>query len=111
MATSKSEPPTPKEVIVARAVNGKAAGGLRRRGTFRILSPAVYKIRSPLTYDLSTGITDTWPARDPATEVSPLAVAVVTGSSTGIGFEVALALARARHDVYATMRNPAAGTE
>ena len=32
-------------------------------------------------------------------------VAVVTGSSTGIGFETALLLARSGFDTYATMRN------
>jgi NAD(P)-dependent dehydrogenase (short-subunit alcohol dehydrogenase family) len=37
--------------------------------------------------------------------VSQNKVAVVTGSSTGIGFETALLLARSRFDTYATMRN------
>jgi NAD(P)-dependent dehydrogenase (short-subunit alcohol dehydrogenase family) len=34
-------------------------------------------------------------------------VAIVTGTSTGIGLETAAALGRAGHNVYATMRNPA----
>lgn len=41
--------------------------------------------------------------------VSRLAVAVITGCSTGIGYEMALALARAGYDLFATMRNTAAG--
>jgi NAD(P)-dependent dehydrogenase (short-subunit alcohol dehydrogenase family) len=40
-----------------------------------------------------------------------MAIAVVTGSSSGIGQATAVALARAGHTVYATMRNPAAGSE
>jgi NAD(P)-dependent dehydrogenase (short-subunit alcohol dehydrogenase family) len=40
-----------------------------------------------------------------------MAIAVVTGSSTGIGQATAVSLARAGHTVYATMRNPKAGSE
>jgi NAD(P)-dependent dehydrogenase (short-subunit alcohol dehydrogenase family) len=40
-----------------------------------------------------------------------MAIAVVTGSSTGIGLATAATLARAGHTVYATMRNPATGGE
>ncbi len=35
-----------------------------------------------------------------------MASVLITGTSTGIGFETALALGRAGHTVYATMRNP-----
>jgi len=38
-----------------------------------------------------------------------MAIAVVTGSSTGIGMATVATLARAGHTVYATMRNPEAG--
>ena len=38
-----------------------------------------------------------------------MAIAVVTGSSTGIGLATAVTLARAGHTVYATMRNPKMG--
>ncbi len=38
-----------------------------------------------------------------------MAVAFVTGTSTGIGLATAITLARAGHTVYATMRNPAGG--
>lgn len=38
-----------------------------------------------------------------------MAIAVVTGCSSGIGQATAVTLARAGHTVYATMRNPAAG--
>ena len=38
-----------------------------------------------------------------------MAIAVVTGSSTGIGQASAVTLARAGHTVYATMRNPQTG--
>ena len=40
-----------------------------------------------------------------------MAIAVVTGSSTGIGEATAVSLARAGHTVYATMRNPQTGGE
>lgn len=40
-----------------------------------------------------------------------MAIAVVTGSSTGIGQATAATLARAGHTVYATMRNPKKGGE
>jgi NAD(P)-dependent dehydrogenase (short-subunit alcohol dehydrogenase family) len=40
-----------------------------------------------------------------------MAIAVVTGSSTGIGQAAAVSLARAGHTVYATMRNPKTGGE
>ena len=40
-----------------------------------------------------------------------MAIAVVTGSSTGIGEATAVSLARAGHTVYATMRNPEKGGE
>ncbi len=40
-----------------------------------------------------------------------MAIAVVTGSSTGIGQATAATLARAGHTVYATMRNPKTGGE
>ncbi|MEO5896376.1 MAG: SDR family NAD(P)-dependent oxidoreductase [Vicinamibacterales bacterium] len=36
---------------------------------------------------------------------------VVTGASTGIGFATAVSLARAGHDVFATMRNPSRSPE
>jgi NAD(P)-dependent dehydrogenase (short-subunit alcohol dehydrogenase family) len=40
-----------------------------------------------------------------------MAIAVVTGTSTGIGLATALTLARAGHTVYVTMRNPKTGSE
>lgn len=38
-------------------------------------------------------------------------VAIVTGSSSGIGYATALALARSRYLTFATMRNPAKGAD
>jgi NAD(P)-dependent dehydrogenase (short-subunit alcohol dehydrogenase family) len=35
-----------------------------------------------------------------------MAIVLITGTSTGIGLATAVAFGRARHDVYATMRNP-----
>jgi NAD(P)-dependent dehydrogenase (short-subunit alcohol dehydrogenase family) len=40
-----------------------------------------------------------------------MAMAVVTGTSTGIGQATAVTLARAGHTVYATMRNPKTGSQ
>jgi NAD(P)-dependent dehydrogenase (short-subunit alcohol dehydrogenase family) len=40
-----------------------------------------------------------------------MAIAIVTGTSTGIGLATAATLARAGHTVYATMRNPETGGE
>ena len=40
-----------------------------------------------------------------------MSIAVVTGTSTGIGLATAVTLARAGHTVYATMRNPKTGGE
>jgi NAD(P)-dependent dehydrogenase (short-subunit alcohol dehydrogenase family) len=40
-----------------------------------------------------------------------MASVLITGTSTGIGLATALALGRARHNVYATMRNPSRAPE
>ena len=40
-----------------------------------------------------------------------MTIAVVTGTSTGIGLATAATLARAGYTVYATMRNPQTGGE
>src|SRR2546421_5429774 len=40
-----------------------------------------------------------------------MSIALVTGSSTGIGFATAVTLARAGHSVYASMRNPSTGAK
>ncbi|HKO17468.1 MAG TPA: SDR family NAD(P)-dependent oxidoreductase [Acidobacteriaceae bacterium] len=40
-----------------------------------------------------------------------MAIAVVTGASSGIGEATAATLARAGHTAYATMRNPEEGGE
>src|SRR5271170_1663626 len=40
-----------------------------------------------------------------------MASVLITGTSKGIGFEAALAFARAGHTVFATMRNPALSPE
>src|SRR6516164_7969417 len=40
-----------------------------------------------------------------------MSVALVTGSSTGIGFATAVALARSNHEVFAGMRNPNAALD
>ena len=40
-----------------------------------------------------------------------MAVILVTGSSTGIGQEAALHMARRGHQVYAAVRNPATAAE
>jgi NAD(P)-dependent dehydrogenase (short-subunit alcohol dehydrogenase family) len=40
-----------------------------------------------------------------------MAIALVTGTSSGIGLATAVALARAGHTVSATMRNPDGGAE
>lgn len=51
-------------------------------------------------------ITGRGPALIPAVQADKMATILITGTSKGIGFESALAFARAGHKVLATMRNP-----
>lgn len=49
--------------------------------------------------------------RSPDGTVARMKTIVITGASTGIGFATAVSLARAGHDVFATMRNPSRAPE
>src|SRR3954471_16895958 len=66
---------------------------------------AALSSREPATQDSRAAFT-----RATSDRRRRLPIALVTGSSTGIGLATAVTLARAGHTVYATMRNPAKGS-